>query len=356
MKRPLIAAAAGLLTVTLGVWCVAAPAPPAGRPKLRTTLPGHGFSINALAFSPDGKILASASHGDTTIRLWDVRRGESIATLRGHGAPPGQWPRGDVRVLAFSPDGRTLASGSEDELIETLDVPSRKNTATLANQNGTSRLAFSPDGKTLFANGRFDRLFDLKAKTARVILKGCTGWRPAVAFDPKGKLLYASIDKSPYLTFAVWDAETGERAMTYRGHTKALLHLGFSRDGRMLAPRAGTTRFGCGTSRQAKTRPTSASALAWLATRGSAPMAKCWPCPGSPVPTATPTPVVSACTKCPAASSSPPWRITKHSVTSLVFSPDGRLLASGDGEGKIATLGVPRRYATDKRLAPTKGK
>lgn len=236
MKRQLFAPSAGLLAVFLGLWCGAAPAPPAARPKLRVTLPGHGFSINALAFSPDGNTLASASHGDTEIRLWDVRRGKGLAVLKGHGAAPGRWPRGYVDALAFSPDGKTLASGSEDGIIKLWDVLTRTNTATLPNQNGTRLLRFSPDGKTLFADGRFYRLIDVKAKTARVVLKNYKGGKPAVAFDPKGKLLVAGAQNPyPYLSFALWDGDTDERVATYQGHTKSVINITFSGDCKIVA-------------------------------------------------------------------------------------------------------------------------
>ena len=70
------------------------------------TLTGHTGGVSDVAFSPDGRILASSSY-DHTLRLWDVVTGEHIRTLTGH--------RHQVLSLAFSPDGRTLASGSVDE-------------------------------------------------------------------------------------------------------------------------------------------------------------------------------------------------------------------------------------------------
>jgi len=78
-------------------------------PTLVATLTGHSNDVWSVAFSPDGRTLASGS-GDETIKLWDVQRQREIATLTGHSR--------EVYSVAFSPDGRTLASGSPDKTIK----------------------------------------------------------------------------------------------------------------------------------------------------------------------------------------------------------------------------------------------
>src|SRR5438552_8007927 len=70
---------------------------------------GHTSDVNSVAFSPDSKTLASGSR-DATIRLWDVASGQEFKTLKGH--------LSDVDSIAFSPDGKTLASGSDDKTIK----------------------------------------------------------------------------------------------------------------------------------------------------------------------------------------------------------------------------------------------
>jgi WD40 repeat protein len=85
--------------------------------KEMMSLKGHNDYISSLAFSPDGKTLASASW-DRSIRLWDVATGKEKTTLKGH--------TDELHIVAFSPDGKMLASGSADKTIKIWDVPKGK--------------------------------------------------------------------------------------------------------------------------------------------------------------------------------------------------------------------------------------
>jgi WD40 repeat protein len=226
----------GTLCLVLGLvasHCFAAPVPPEEQPKERATLEGHRFIVSWLAFSPDGKALASASW-DGTVKLWDVGTGKNTATLEGH---TGEGHIRYVKSVAFSPDGKRLASGGNDSTIRLWDVSTGKETTKITANDAVEFLCFSPDGKTLASDGVVNlgiTVWDLETKKESFSLK-VGAMRPgSVGYDSKGKLLVAAA--TPNTTdAALWDVDARKStALRSSGSGCA-----FRQDGKVLVTRAG---------------------------------------------------------------------------------------------------------------------
>ncbi|MGW1171581.1 nSTAND1 domain-containing NTPase [Streptomyces sp. NPDC002550] len=192
---------------------------------LKRRLAAGTSDVESVAFSHDGRTLATSSHD--TVRLWDVATGKTRTTLTGHTA--------EVESVAFSPDGRTLATGSDDETVRLWDVATGKTRTTLTGHTDTVQsVAFSHDGRTL-ATGSRDltvRLWDVATGKTRTTLTGHTDTVESVAFSPDGRTLATgSNDK----TARLWDVATGKTRTTLTGHTDTVRSVAFSPDGHTLA-------------------------------------------------------------------------------------------------------------------------
>ncbi len=282
------------------------PARQAAAATAARTLPGQGRAVEAIAFSPDGRTLASGgsypTKGDGLVRLWDLERGaltrvlspartkfpfdevhslvfspdgRRIAVGGGvlyHGAVAvwdlsgGKelWQVWDVAPvasvpIAFAPDGRTLANGGGElrgapALVELRDADTGKVVRTFRGGERTiAGLAFSPDGKTLAAGdwGGAVRLWDVASdelkRTWRLNpdAKADGASLVYVAFSPDGRLVAAGGRDQPV---RLWDAKTGAsvRTITQGSKDRNVRALAFSPDGKTLAVgswRAGVTLF-----------------------------------------------------------------------------------------------------------------
>ena len=194
--------------------------------QLKTTLEGHTNIVPSVAFSPNGKMLASASW-DQTVRIWNVNTGRLLHILRGH--------TNDIMSVAFSPDGQTLASSSWDSTIRLWNPRTGKLKRTLTGHaGGVASVAFSPDGQTL-ASGSADqtiRLWNTKTWKLERTLTGHTHVVDIVAFSPDGQTLASG---SRDTTIRLWNPRNGRHKKALIGHTSDVLRMMFSPHGSTLA-------------------------------------------------------------------------------------------------------------------------
>jgi WD40 repeat protein/serine/threonine protein kinase len=227
---------------------------------------GHNGAVNSLAFSPDGSLLATASHDktlrllsistgeirvleghtdevwqvafsgneqnflmasaskDTTIRLWDPKTGRAARELQGHTS--------GVRGTTFSPDGTRLASCSWDDTARIWDTTTGAATIFAMGSKCVGGIAFSPDGAR-FATAGSDNVIRVWGASGgeAMSLEGHEDWPLSIAFSPAGDAI-ASGGRDA--TVRLWDPRTGQ-SRAFSGHEGAVLAVAFSPDGKTLA-------------------------------------------------------------------------------------------------------------------------
>lgn len=214
------------------------------------TLQGYAERVTCLAFSPDGKLLASAGdppghtfHSvpegykneageiitENSINVWDITNGSNFKILKG--------THHFINALAFSPDGRILVSANDDNMITFWNIAEGEKIRTLSVHTGSvSNLEFHPDG-TMFAasTGREIKLWSVAKGTELRTFEGHSSGITSIAFSPGGTMLASG--SSDY-TIKLWDVLTGKELTTLQGHSNSIIKILFSPNGKKLISRS----------------------------------------------------------------------------------------------------------------------
>ena len=261
------------------------------------TLEGHSRNqarVTSLIFSPDSRMLTTVTATD--VKLWDVATQRNTATLEPHRG----WSLGWSPSVAFSPNGKIIASGFDDGILKLWDVRTQADISTF--EAHTARIisvAFSPNGKRI-ASGSLDgtvSLWDVATQNNISTFQQNIKWPHSVAFSPNGKIIASGSSDG---TVSLWDVATQNNISTFQQNTEWPLHVSavaFSPDGRMLAS-GGQKRIG--------TDNRLGIVSVWDVTR-----------------------------KRKVGFFEPLWQ-----VLSVAFTPDGKIIASGSSDGTVSLWDV----------------
>lgn len=199
--------------------------------KLVATLPGESEDVRAVAFSADGRLLAAAGGQPGRggeVKIWDAEKRAPLRTITGHADC--------IYTVAFAPDGKSLATASYDKLIKLWDVDSGKEIRTLKDHiDAVYALAFAPDGKRLVSASadRGVKIWDTASGERLYTLSEATDGLNTLALDPQGKRVAAAgLDR----TIRIWslDEKGGTLLTSLIAHEDAILQLAWSPDGKYL--------------------------------------------------------------------------------------------------------------------------
>ena len=183
-----------------------------------------------VSFSPDGRTIVSGS-SDNTVKVWNSATGQEMQTFKGHANA--------VECVGFSPDGTRVVSGSTDSTLRLWDRTTGQVTWILEGHSGAVRsVGFSPDGKTI-VSGSSDKtvkFWDAATGKETRTLKGHTNSVECVSFSPSGM----QVASGGGIKVKVWDAQTGKPLLTFSGHSRPVEAVAFSPDGKRIVSGAYT--------------------------------------------------------------------------------------------------------------------
>jgi WD40 repeat protein len=190
---------------------------------------GHTYAVDGIAFAPDGRtIVTGAAYTDSVVRAWDPMTGQIKGRWRGH--------KDGIEAIAYTRDGKLVASGSQDGTVRLWDPVSGKEVHRLDARDGMIYgMAFSPDGKRLAAGGKRKavHLWDVATGKELEAFDNPGGFILRIAYSPNGKLLATrGIDED---VVRIWDASTGKELRQLRGPKAGCPQLSFAPDSCMLA-------------------------------------------------------------------------------------------------------------------------
>ena len=189
-------------------------------------LEGHLHSTWSVSFSPDGRYVASSSQ-DKTVKIWEIQTNKCVSTLEGHDD--------SVLSVSFSPDGRYVASASTDKTVKIWEIQTNKCLSTLQGHTEmVNSVSFSSDGRYV-ASASTDstvKIWEIQTNKCLSTLQGHTEIVTSVSFSSDGRYVASASTDS---TVKIWEIQTNKCLSTLQGHTWEVTSVSFSSDGRYVA-------------------------------------------------------------------------------------------------------------------------